>query len=95
MATSKDLRKNARDLNKIALSYEKNEISYNEFMKEWFGVRQVAPLIINGKEDPKGPVAIAAVAHLVTTETKRGKMTKEQGQKILADLETQLHRTDL
>lgn len=95
MATSKDLRKNARDLNKIALSYEKNEISYNEFMKEWFGIRQVAPILANGKEDPKGPVALAAVAHLVTTETKKGKMTKEQGQKILDDLEVQQNRTDL
>lgn len=95
MATSKDLRKNARDLNKIALSYEKGEISYNEFMKEWFGIRQVAPLLINGKEDPKGPVAIAAVARLVTTETKKGKMTKAQAQNILKDLEVQRELTDL
>ena len=95
MATSKDLRKNARDLNKIALSYEKGEINYNEFMKEWFGIRQVAPILINGKEDPKSPVALAAVAHLVTTETKKGKMTKMQAQKILNDLDTQRNRTDL
>lgn len=95
MATSKDLRKNARDLNKLALSYEKNEISYNEFMKEWFGIRQAAPILINGKEDPKCPVSLAAVARLVTTESKKGKMTKEQGKKILADLEVQQNRTDL